>query len=345
MSNKPPIEVPQGAIRLNTDSQRLEFFAQDRWYEMATDSPTLFDKTNSDQLGGARGIIASGASIPASSGATNIDFITIPTQGNATAFGSLSYGNAYRGGLASNTRGIFVNGQNDQTTDFITISSTGDSTTFGEITNDNMGGATFSNQVKGFRAGGSDAGSHTDQIIAMTISTTGSFFDFGDMTLTGTYMNGCGSPTRGVMFGGASPSPVGDINTIQFLSMGSNGNAQDFGDLSKTRKYISCLSNSVRAVAAAGGGGDSSTQNTMMEFVTIATTGNASDFGDCSDTNGTNGSGNCSSSTRGIFAGFYPSPYTIEYINFPTAGDSVDFGDLNYHGYYNGSCSNGHGGL
>ena len=48
MSNQPPIEVPQGAIRLNTDSQRLEFFAQDRWYEMATDSPTLAD-------GGTRG--------------------------------------------------------------------------------------------------------------------------------------------------------------------------------------------------------------------------------------------------------------------------------------------------
>ena len=41
MSNKPPIEVPQGAIRLNTDSQKLEFYAQDRWYEMATDVPTL----------------------------------------------------------------------------------------------------------------------------------------------------------------------------------------------------------------------------------------------------------------------------------------------------------------
>ena len=38
MSNKPPIEVPQGAIRLNTDSQKLEFFAQDRWYEMATET-------------------------------------------------------------------------------------------------------------------------------------------------------------------------------------------------------------------------------------------------------------------------------------------------------------------
>ena len=48
MSNKPPIEVPQGAIRLNTDSQKLEFYAQDRWFEMATDVPTLD--------GGARGL-------------------------------------------------------------------------------------------------------------------------------------------------------------------------------------------------------------------------------------------------------------------------------------------------
>ena len=41
MSNQPPIGVPQGAIRLNTDSHKLEFYAQDRWYEMATDVPTL----------------------------------------------------------------------------------------------------------------------------------------------------------------------------------------------------------------------------------------------------------------------------------------------------------------
>ena len=249
MSNQPPIEVPQGAIRLNTETQRLEFFAQDRWYVMATDVPTLNNNTLSDNLGGARGIIGSGASIPASSGATNIDFITIPTQGNATAFGTLTYGNAYRGGLASKTRGIFINGQNDQTTEFITISSTGTVTSFGEITNDNMGGATFSNQVKGFRAGGSDAGSHTDQIIAMTISTTSSFFDFGNLVENSTYMNGCGSPTRGIIMGGANPS--GDINTIQYLSMGSEGDAVDFGDLTKTRKYINWWRRSIKIKAKA----------------------------------------------------------------------------------------------
>ena len=327
--------VPLGAIRFNSDSQKLEYWMGSAWMQIHTFSPNLD--------GGERGIIGSGYSIPGGSGANNIDFVTIPTQGNATDFGDLTYGNAYRGGLASNTRGIFINGQNDQTTDFITIPSTGNATSFGEITNDNFGGATFSNRIKGFRAGGADGPTHTNEIIAMTIATTSSFFDFGDMSVTGIYMNGCGNPTRGIMMGGASPSPVGDINTIQFVSMGSNGNAQDFGDLSHTRKYISCLSNSVRAVAAGGGGG--TTQNELIEFIQIATTGNATDFGDCSDTNGTNSSGNCASPTRGVFAGFYPAPAQIEYIAFATQGDSVDFGDLNYHGYYNGATSNGHGGL
>ena len=75
MSNQPPIEVPQGAIRFNTDSQKLEFFAQDRWYEMATDVPTLD--------GGARAVSQLWQLL-----ATNaLDFITIATAGNATDFG------------------------------------------------------------------------------------------------------------------------------------------------------------------------------------------------------------------------------------------------------------------
>ena len=60
MSNKPPIEVPQGAIRLNTDSQKLEFFAQDRWYEMATDSPLIAESGLGDTGLGARGIFGTG---------------------------------------------------------------------------------------------------------------------------------------------------------------------------------------------------------------------------------------------------------------------------------------------
>ena len=93
MSNKPPIEVPQGAIRLNTDSQRLEFFAQDRWYEMATDTPTLD--------GGARGIIFTG-----SSGSNSIDFITIPIAGNAVDFGDISGTLRYAAGTSDSHGGL-----------------------------------------------------------------------------------------------------------------------------------------------------------------------------------------------------------------------------------------------
>ena len=65
MSNQPPIEVPQGAIRFNTDSRKLEFYAQDRWYEMATDFPYLGKQTDSpDKLPGARGIFAIAVTSP-----------------------------------------------------------------------------------------------------------------------------------------------------------------------------------------------------------------------------------------------------------------------------------------
>ena len=91
MSNLPPIEVPQGAIRLNTDSQRLEFFAQDRWYEMATDFPYLGGNGNastdptgnsSDKSAGSRGIFTLHTSA--------IDYITIPSAGDSVVFGVLS---------------------------------------------------------------------------------------------------------------------------------------------------------------------------------------------------------------------------------------------------------------
>ena len=333
----PPVEIPLGAMRFNSDSQKLEYFNGDIWMQVHTFSPNL--------NGGARGLIASGSSIPGSSGATNIDFVTIPTAGNATAFHTLSYGNAYRGGLASSTRGIFMNGQNDQTTDYVTISTTGESAVFAEITSEDMGGATFSNEIKGFRAGGADGGTHTNQIIGMTIaSTSETFFDFGDLSDPGIYMNGASSPTRGLIFGGATPGTPTAIDRIDYINMGSNGDAQDFGNLTTARKYATALSNSTRALTATGSDGSGSNLKSI-EYVTISTTGNASDFGDAVLTTSTGMSGSCSSSIRGIFAGAYPSSAHIEYITIPTKGDGVDFGDLNYHGYYCGGCSNGHGGL
>ena len=125
MALKPPVEVPQGAIRLNTDSQKLEFYAQDQWWEMATDVPTL--------NGGARGVIAGG---DPGSISNVIQYITIPTAGNAIDFGDLSHATALSGGCASNTRGL-ITGDYPSTgddIDYITIASTGNGTDFGNMT-------------------------------------------------------------------------------------------------------------------------------------------------------------------------------------------------------------------
>ena len=94
MALKPPVEVPQGAIRLNTDSQKLEFFAQDQWWQMATDVPTL--------EGGARGVFAGGYTGGPATLYNNIEYITIPSAGNAADFGdSLSTTTASGGGSDS----------------------------------------------------------------------------------------------------------------------------------------------------------------------------------------------------------------------------------------------------
>ena len=50
----PPSEVPQGAIRFNTDAQRLEFYAQGEWWVMSTDPPNLGRSV--DTTPGARGL-------------------------------------------------------------------------------------------------------------------------------------------------------------------------------------------------------------------------------------------------------------------------------------------------
>ena len=107
MSNLPPIEVPQGAIRLNTDSQKLEFFAQDRWYEMATDSPLIAE--SGDNGVGARGIFGTGTT----PGTTDfIGFINIASNGNEQDFGNASTEiQGASAGLSSRTRGIFAGWQ------------------------------------------------------------------------------------------------------------------------------------------------------------------------------------------------------------------------------------------
>jgi hypothetical protein len=78
-----------------------------------------------------------------------------------------------------------------------------------------------------------------------------------------------------------------------------------------------------------------------MDYITIASTGNASDFGD--NTTEARGMFGCSNAVRGIFAGGYYTPGTIQnvidYITMATLGNATDFGDLTSTRGYGASVS------
>ena len=326
----PPVEVPTGAMRFNSDSQKLEYYDGAQWLQVSTFSPLL--------NGGARGVFGGGVAVPIN---TNfIEYITISTTGNAIDFGDLTYSINALGSLSSNTRGIFAGGGSGSSPiDFITISSTGNATDFGVdlpiATGDNSG---CSNSTRGLIGGGLTPGA-SNVINYITISSTGLIADFGDLTLARSYLSACASSTRGIFVGGN--------NTIDFVSISTLGNAIDFGDIrdiTTTGGGIGACSNSTRGVF--GGGYNGPVITNTIQYITISTLGNAVNFGFL--TQSRRGAGSCASSTRGVWAGGYAGPdsNTIDYVTILTQGNAVDFGDLINTARRNiGGLSNGHGGL
>ena len=339
MSNKPPIEVPQGAIRLNTDSQKLEFYAQDRWYEMATDTPNL----SSRQTNG-RGIFMGGHDGSANR-QDRIDFITIATAGDAVDFGNLTQARSAAGAIASNTRAMLLGGTVSPTVnivDYVTISITSDALDFGDLTSERHWTQGCSSQTRGIAAGGHPGQNRID---FCTIATTGNFQDFGDLTYKSNVAvaanSANNSPTRG-FFGGGTPSPY--INSIDFITIATLGNSQEFGD-SSTKVAREARGSSTTRALLIGGVRPEPSSSTIIDYFTMSSLGNAVQFGDASAS--ISNSAGCSDCIRVAFAHVNnPSnTHSIDYVNIATGGDSLDFGDLSLARNHLGGTSNGHGGL
>ena len=132
----PPIEIPLGAIRFNSDSQKLEYWMGSAWMQVKTFSPDL--------NGGSRGFIMGGTySSPGPGTHNQIRYITIPTAGDSTDFGDLSNNSRDGASCASRTRGLyrFGTGPGDinDNVDFFTMSTSGDAQDFGDMTYNNRG--------------------------------------------------------------------------------------------------------------------------------------------------------------------------------------------------------------
>ena len=341
----PPSEIPQGAIRFNTDSQKLEFYAQGEWWVMSTDNNNLGDTP--DVTPGTRAVFA-GKETPGNIFTNDIEFINIAAGGTSQDFGNLSGIRRFVGTCASSTRAVFFGGTNpasspglQSTIEYVTIASTGDVTNFGSLnaTTRQVGGA--GNETRGLMFGGRTPG-HISTIEYVTIATTGSQQDYGNLSESKENCGGCSSPTRALSWGGGNPS--GSVNTIEMMTIATLGAVSDFGDLSRAAQSQSAAcSNATRGLFAGAG-----PTVANIEYVQIASTGNTSNFGDLTAARGQTAA--AASPTRGIWAGGYESPSyvtTIDYVNFSTLGNAGEFGGMQGPTGSVGrtGCSNGHGGL
>ena len=142
----PPVEIPLGAIRFNSDANKLEYWMGSAWMQIKTFTPNL--------NGGVRGVYAGGSEGPPGPATNEIQFFTISTQGDAADFGDLTR-ERNPASMGSNVRGVFASGSPGQgpyytnEMDFITFSTTGVCTDFGD-NNELVSGPTgLSNATRG----------------------------------------------------------------------------------------------------------------------------------------------------------------------------------------------------
>ena len=340
----PPSEIPLGAIRFNSDSQKLEYWMGSAWMQVIT--------TASAPIGG-RMLVQQGGISPYN----KIDYLNMTTEGNAVDFGDTSKNYYECAACGNRTRAVFAGGtygSDNNIMEFVTIATTGNAEDFGDMTQSNNPGGGGGDQTRGIITGG--ASPANDQIQFFNMVSKGNASDFGaDQPFSGAYAGAFSSPTRTVMFGGRS-SPYVAHNSIWFVTTQTTGIVNDFGDYTNQQYGGTGVFNAAGASSPTRGiiaGGYINTNpagnNTnQMEFVTIATTGNSVDFGDL--TTAQQMSKGAASSIRGFFAKDSPSLLTsgnhaVDSVIFSSLGNSTHFSDLNFQSGSGMSTSNMHGGL
>ena len=129
--------------------------------------------------------------------------------------------------------------------EYLTIASAGNATDFGDLSEDRGNVGAVSSSTRGVCGGGraapGESGAFSNVMEYITIASTGDVTDFGDLTVTRSYVAGVNDMTRGVFAGGSTPSVS---NVMDYITIASTGDAADFGDLLTSKRYLSGLSDS-----------------------------------------------------------------------------------------------------
>ena len=298
-----PSSPANGAVWYDgTDTQQ---YVNGGWYKLTlSPEPAIY---------GNRGVFM-GSSV-------NMDYITISSPGNATAFGDLSAAFFYSGATTNGSRGVMGGGvvsSSENTLEYWTFATPSNSTDFGDLTLARNYPAAMTNGPRGVWAGGF-TGAYQNILDYITIDTAGNATDFGDLTTGKESAGAASNGTLGLIFGGGSSS--GSLASIDKITIATTANATDFGGvLLSATKSITGAGNATRSLAAGGSG-----NTNVIQYVTPSSPGNAIDFGDL--TIGGGYVGGAANDTRAVFGGG-GNANILYYVTIATTGNATDFGDL-----------------
>lgn len=336
-------EIPAGAMRFNSDSQKLEYWNGSAWFQVHTATPNLGSAGNRQP--GARGFFAGG--LAPGNYQIYIDCINIASTGSEFDFGDLNVAAFGASACASSTRALqgmkeASSGGYSAQVDAWEIASLGQVFDFGDLVAAKRSGGSGGNQTRGLFFGGQPGTGSVAATDLFTIASTGSRQDFGNMstTLAEGFASGISSPTRTIAAGG------GTSKASIYATIPTTGTWQDFGDAltgggqGSDGGCSSATRGLFGGITVPGGGGTNT-----IEYITIASLGKFVDFGDLSQARRATAA--CSSKTRGVWGGGATPTYvsTIDYVEILTFGNAVDFGDLGRNVQTAGGTSNAHGGL
>ncbi len=338
-----PVEVPTGAIRYNTDSNKMECFDGTKWWQVAV--------SNLDLDGSGRGACFGGGGAAAPFPAQDvIDYVTIATAGNATDFGNLTTATTAGMACGSATRGFYFGGITPSyvnTIEYITWSSTGNATDCGDLTEAVRIGAGANSSTRALRIGGGTAAAAKNTIDYWTMASTGNAVDFGDLDMGGSqYCEGTSNPIMAV------GHKWNDANgRLDYVTIATTGNAAEFGGLNPRHDTGAMTGSTATRGFFAGGyapGAPEAGRNNISYFL-WATKGNNIGFGELSAHRWETQGGSAASPTRIVWMGNGGGSNTggedhIDYINPTTEGNAVDFGNLSVERWSAPTSSNTNGG-
>ena len=279
--------------------------------------------------------------------------IVITTLGNGSDYGDLTAARKSSGALSSETRSVFVAGQDSgnnavNNIEYINPLVGGTAVDFGDLASSSSAAQYIHSCLSNATRGCIYPAVTGNTIEYITIASVGNSTDFGDQTVARRNTGTLASPTRGICINGDDASRS---NVIDYITIASAGNATDFGDSTQSSYSSNGLSNSTRGVYSLSNNGDApSGACNILNYITIASTGNSTDFGDLTQVKLYGNGSDPASSTRGVFSREDSSSAVavaqLDYITISTTGNASSFGNLTtMFGVGLNGCSTAHGGL